>query len=615
MVQINLTYAGSSVQAYGPDCCDLRSPLDVVIGHPTTHPNGGMTVGRFQLGWGLLAVAMVATLTRPAVGQIVSTWTGPSQTGSSAADWFNTANWNPSGTYPGLSPVSGAGNAGDIAVFAGTNYTNVGVGLPDSNTSLSLGAISVTGSNGLVIGSNTTSTGLTGRSLTLNGATAGNSAGLAAGTLLSATGGNLTIQPAVGPGATTSPLGVVLGAANGTINVSTGRVISLSAVVADGGAGRGFTVTGGGTLALGGTNTFSGPIVVTGGSTVQYSVAANLGSAPATPTAGSIVLNGGTLDMTSFIGGTGIDTNRGVAVGPSSGAGGGTIRVSGGSLSYAGVVANNSAGTGSLTKTGLGSLTLTGQNTYSGGTSVFEGSTFVNNTAGSGTGTGSVTVTGFLATLRGTGTIAPTAGNSVLVTSQGSISGGDVSGVGSLKINSDLTVSSGTFSFQRGSIRTFVRRTGNGTATSTLLDLSGGSGFVNLNPGSGNQITLAFQTLGSPSDSLVADETYTVTLARVSASGGFRVNGVVVGADTVIDPSLYDVPGYGNFVGLQQEYALTGRTLKVDSTGRNLNMTFTVTPVPEPSAMLGLAAVACGAVVAARRWLLRRVVRPVPTHA
>jgi autotransporter-associated beta strand protein len=61
-----------------------------------------------------------------------------------------------------------------------------------------------------------------------------------------------------------------------------------------------------------------------------------------------------------------------------------------------------------LSKTGSGTWTLKGDNTYTGGTTVAEGTLLINNTAGSGTGTGAVIVNG--GTLGGTGTIGNTSG-------------------------------------------------------------------------------------------------------------------------------------------------------------------------------------------------------------
>ncbi len=63
----------------------------------------------------------------------------------------------------------------------------------------------------------------------------------------------------------------------------------------------------------------------------------------------------------------------------------------------------------SLAKSGTGGAALSGSNTYKGGTTVTQGSLFVNNTSGSGTGSGGITVSSG-ATLAGSGIIAPAAG-------------------------------------------------------------------------------------------------------------------------------------------------------------------------------------------------------------
>ena len=74
------------------------------------------------------------------------------------------------------------------------------------------------------------------------------------------------------------------------------------------------------------------------------------------------------------------------------------------STTFAGTISDN-AGFTALTKTGTGTLTLAGNNTFSGGTTVNAGTLLINNTAGSGTGSGTVSVNPG-ATLGGNGTIA-----------------------------------------------------------------------------------------------------------------------------------------------------------------------------------------------------------------
>ena len=88
-----------------------------------------------------------------------------------------------------------------------------------------------------------------------------------------------------------------------------------------------------------------------------------------------------------------------------------------------------------LQKVGGGTLALTGDNSYSGGTLVNEGRLLVNNTAGSGTGSGTVTVNA--GTLGGTGSI----GGAVVVNSGAHIAPG--ASIESLDVAS-ITLSSGS---------------------------------------------------------------------------------------------------------------------------------------------------------------------------
>lgn len=152
-----------------------------------------------------------------------------------------------------------------------------------------------------------------------------------------------------------------------------------------------------GTVVLGTTNTFGAPAQIDFG-TLQISADANLGTAPGAATAAYLIVGGSTTLATTAT--FTLNANRGIALGPSSGSGTGTINVaSATTLTYAGVVANNSAGTGKLIKSGTGTLKLTGTNTYSGGSDLGAGTTQAGNTQALGT-SGTVTLTASGATLQ-----------------------------------------------------------------------------------------------------------------------------------------------------------------------------------------------------------------------
>jgi fibronectin-binding autotransporter adhesin len=128
----------------------------------------------------------------------------------------------------------------------------------------------------------------------------------------------------------------------------------------------GLLKTGSGLLTIQNSNTFTGPVTISGG-TVLIVFDANLGAVPASPTPGAIVLNGGTLSAAVT---TTLAANRGITLGPDSGSGSGTLDVRAGVvLTVAGPIANNGSGTATLDKTGAGQLILAGTDTYTGGTS------------------------------------------------------------------------------------------------------------------------------------------------------------------------------------------------------------------------------------------------------
>lgn len=216
----------------------------------------------------------------------------------------------------------------------------------------------------------------------------------------------------------------------------------------------GLEAAGPGTLLLTGTNTYTGVTRVTGG-TLSISSDDNLGAVPASAET-SVALNGGTLRTTADMA---FAANRGITVA----AAGGSIETDSGTT----LTMNNTLnGAGTLTKTGEGTLLVNTDNSasYTGATVIEAGA--VQLATGALTGSGDVTLNGTSSVLLGTGTVA---GNtSVLL---GTIQPGDpgvASGIGTLTIAADATITGGaTLDLQ------FTHANGIGASAASNLDGSG----------------------------------------------------------------------------------------------------------------------------------------------
>jgi fibronectin-binding autotransporter adhesin len=147
----------------------------------------------------------------------------------------------------------------------------------------------------------------------------------------------------------------------GLFNIGNGS-LTLNNIV--GGTGPLTKVTGTLPLILSGANTYSGGTVVNAG-IISFSADNNFGALPSTPTPGNIILNGGGISASTDVT---LSPNRGIAVGPATGTGSGTIDVAS-TLTYNGTIANNGSGVGSLVTSGA-TLYLAGTNTYTGNTTI-----------------------------------------------------------------------------------------------------------------------------------------------------------------------------------------------------------------------------------------------------
>jgi autotransporter-associated beta strand protein len=239
-----------------------------------------------------------------------------------------------------------------------------------SNEGLNAGMLKKTGAGRLVLSAaNTYSGGTTVEAGTLQISTMEN---LGSGAVM-LNGGTLAVTETI---ATSRAMSV--GVANGTLDVASGKALTVSGVVA--GAGN-LSKTSAGRLVLSGANTHSGGTTVEAG-VLQVAANNNLGT-------GALTLNGGTLATTASFA-----SDRALAVGASSG----TLEVaSGTSLTVSGVV----SGAGALNKTSAGSLILSGANTHTGTLGVNQGTLVLNGSTAS-----SVTNVSAGAALTGSGSTA-----------------------------------------------------------------------------------------------------------------------------------------------------------------------------------------------------------------
>jgi len=302
---------------------------------------------------------------------------------------------------------SGTGVMGDVATATGTatvssgSWTTAGditVGAVGTGTvNLTGGTISANaGAGTLQLGRDATATG------TLN---------IGAGT----TAGTLTAASVRG------------GSGSATVNFNhTGSLTFAPTLLANLSVNK----LGAGTTILTGTNTYTGPTAINGG-TLSISSNANLGAAT-----GALNFNGGTLQTTGNF-----TMNRATMLN-----GTGTFHTDAGTvLTQQGVI----GGSGDLVKTGAGQLTLTGTNANTGSTFVQAG-----NLAVDGTLDGAATVSSG-ATLSGTGTVS----GLVTIANGGILAPGNSPGV--------LTV--GALTLNNASILNYEL----GTPASDRIDVSG----------------------------------------------------------------------------------------------------------------------------------------------
>jgi len=382
-----------------------------------------------------------------------------------------------------------------------------------------------------------------------------------------------------------------LGAPLRTLTVGNNGVMGLLGVISNTGSnGITFAAASGVTGRFEITNTFSGPISITGGE-VRFGSDGSFGST------GNTVINvdGGRLATFNDSIYTLLST-RGIFVGDTAGT---AISVTGlsGALTYNGVIADITGKTGAWIKQGAGTLTLGGSNTYTGTTTVNAGTLAlaatgaINSTPTIFVGTGATynvsAVGGYTLgstnaqALQGTGTV----NGGVTVGSNGTIRAGDSNGVGTLSLNGPgLTIGSA------------------GTLAVKISTTAGSSGATGSSSTGTNNNLLA--SLGS---------------FTFDPAGKITIDGTGITDFTLNSPYSYKIAtGAGNqstlLINNQSAFSTIGFSADTFSVtgnaGGDIFVNFTPVPVPEPTTVLGIsvAALGLGAFVR-RRW------KATPTHS
>ncbi len=398
--------------------------------------------------------------------------------------------------------------------------------------------------------------------------------GIAPGTggSLTIAGGGSAVTVGTGLGTDTISANVAMGASQ-TWTVGSGSTLAISGNVS--GATFNLIKAGSGTLALSGTNSYSGATTVSGG-------VLNIGSADALDgTSGVTVNSGATLQLQG-----GFTTTTQTALnlsGNGTGTAGALENVSGNNT-YTGAITLNApttigsdantltlnsstaisgsgqtltltgsgnglissvigTGTGSLTKTGTGTWVLSGLNTYSGGTTLSSGTLQLSGSGTLGASTGALAVNGGLLDLNGTsqgvGALTGTGGtignnnsgtSATLTIGNGNGTGGSYSG--SLV---DNTAGTGTLS---------LVKTGTGTLTLSGTDTYSGSTTI-----TGGALNLQSSGAATGSGINVASGAALQLTGNISTAAGVGITLNGAGVSGSPNGALESVSGSNTFGG------------------------------------------------------------------
>jgi autotransporter-associated beta strand protein len=269
-------------------------------------------------------------------------WSGSGSGPGSGANtaWLTTGNWTNNSGFPTNT---------DIALF-GSAGTGTAIGY-NFNTAL----ITTTNIGAIVLGAGST----VDRSIGNSSTTAGIQTrfyyhGVDGGLITNAVPGRTLTFNAFNGGSGNGMTNILM---NSGVIEAVGNIV-FNATIGEAGGARSITKTGPGLLVLNAQNTFSGKMIVNGG-TVVIADENRLGNNPGTSSADTLTLNGGILLAANNV--TIDDSNRGITLGANHGtfAPSNTIQL---------LLSRPITGPGNLTNNGTGTLILNAANSYSGRT-------------------------------------------------------------------------------------------------------------------------------------------------------------------------------------------------------------------------------------------------------
>ncbi|MCA0248161.1 MAG: autotransporter-associated beta strand repeat-containing protein [Proteobacteria bacterium] len=504
------------------------------------------TGGSIALGAGTLSVNQLSS------GAYAGAMTG---TGSLSVTGSASLTLSGTNTYSGGTTVSGGGS---LTIQSDAALGNANGSLTLDNGTLAFGsAFNLASTRTITLGSGggtITTTGSSGNNMTISGAISG-SGGLTkqgTGTLtlsgtndfagLTIVGNNVVSYVAVsadnqlgtaGAGVTANTLGFLKATSSFSssrsftltqgyagFSVDAGATLTWDGVISGTPPAGGLTVRGPGTLVLTGTNTYVGGTAISAGTTLQISSDANLGNA-----SNALTFNSGTLAVTS-------DMSTGRAIALESGFNG-TISVSSGkTLTYSGIISGD--GSSRFIKSGAGALVLTGANTYTGGTTVSDGTligttnTLKGDIANNGTVQFNQNLTStYYGNMSGSGRLVVTGntgGQYLVLAGANTYSGGTtVSGPPALMVSSDGALGSATGGITLENLGTLRFGASFDLASTRAITIGSGGGRINTN---GFDTTISQSITGT--GFLEKEGAGTLTFAAANSFSSLSVSGGVL---------------------------------------------------------------------------------------